>query len=228
MATVRVVTPPAVEPVSVDEALAHSGAPDTPANRSLLEALIASAREAAEGFTSRALITQERALILERLPANGWLGLHALAPRHITAGSFVELPGGRLQSVEGVFVMAEDGSEAEADPSTYAVDAWSEPGRVRLRDGAAWPIVARPAGARIEYTVGYGSDASAVPAAIRQAVLLLVTAAYGRRDPNVQSETVGSASVVYVQSQQGDVSRPTLPAEVRTLLLPYRLSPGLS
>lgn len=231
MRTVRIVTEPSVEPVTADEALASSGAEDTTTNRALLEALIAASRQAVEAYLGRALITQQRELVLDRLPGNGWLGLEALSRTPAPPGSWVELPGGALQAVDSVKLYDDTDAATVVDNAVYHVDTAHEPGRLQLRSGQTWPTLANPAptgAARVTYTCGYGDAAASVPRLIRQAILAEVASRYNHPDPSVQSETVGNASVVYAQASAGAVRAPTLDPLVRVMLDPHRIIPGLT
>ena len=74
--------------------------------------------------------------------------------------------------------------------SVYLVDARSEPGRLHLAPGQAWPAVqaARPLAVIVTYVVGW-ADVDDIPADIVDAVALLV----GDRDANRENAIVGLA-----------------------------------
>jgi uncharacterized phiE125 gp8 family phage protein len=200
---------PAAEPVSVVEAQAHLRL-DGDAETDVLAALIAGAREVAELMTGRALVTQSWTLSLDAWSeggaegAVGWPAGLACAPR--CARLAFALPRPPLISVETVKTFDADGVGSVWDPAAYFVDRATVPGRiVRLR-GAPWPIPGRPLGGlEIAFTAGYG-DAATVPAALRQAILLLVAHWFENREP-VPPRTIGTP----------------VPAAVYGLLAPYRV-----
>jgi uncharacterized phiE125 gp8 family phage protein len=157
--------PPAVEPVTLAEAKAHLRI-DGAEEDGLLGRLIAAARGHVEGRTRRVLIEQ------------GWrMSLDAWPPR----GGAVRLAPAPLISVEAVTVYDADGLPRVLDAADYTVDAASVPGRLKV--GAAG---ARPArainGIEIDLTAGYGTDGAAVPADLRQAVLMLVAHWFEHRE----------------------------------------------
>lgn len=152
--SLQLLTPPETEPVSVAEAKAHLKV-DTSDEDALIETLITAARARAEWHTGRAFITQHWRYYVDVWPVGGVAEL-SLPP---------------LISVEDVTVTDASGARTVLDPSAYRVDAASVPGRVIF--------ASRPRSLRsrdcleITFTAGYG-DASAVPAAVKQAILAIV------------------------------------------------------
>ncbi len=121
-------------------------------------------------------------------------------------GEILTLPRPPLVAVTGI--VAYDDADA---PTTMAlsgvfVDAASIPGRVILRRGARWPTLGRVAnGLEITFVAGYGPRASSVPAPLRQGILALIAERYEHREP-IRGED------------------PALPATVRALWQPYRMT----
>ena len=149
-------TPPAAEPVTLDQAKAwlrvESGADED----ALIAALIPAARARAEWHTGRAFVTQSWTLWLDR------------------AGPCIEIPLAPLQSVTSVTLYASDGTPSVLDGGAYTVADQ----RLLL---AAAPTSLRPAdGVAVAFTCGYG-DAADVPAPIASAILLLVAQLYEHR-----------------------------------------------
>lgn len=161
---VRVVSPPAEEPVSLEEAKTHLRVDGTD-DDTYVGALITAAREYAEGYQQRALVTQELELTLDHWPLAGE----------------VELPRPPIQSVTSITYKRADGTTATLDPSTYLVDPPS--GRLVLAYGASWPTAdLTPLGAvTVSYVAGYGGGA-AVPAKVKQALLLIIGHWYANRE----------------------------------------------
>jgi uncharacterized phiE125 gp8 family phage protein len=160
------VTPPAVEPVTLQEAKNHLRV-DIPDDDTLITALITAAREYCEGFQNRAYITQIWQLWLDAWPN----------------GSEIMIPRPPLQAVNSVRYYGADNAEYVLPPSDYIVDTACEPGRIVLAYDKCWPSVTlRPANAVcVEFVAGYGG-ADKVPQRVKQAMLLLISHWYDTRE----------------------------------------------
>lgn len=157
------VTPPAEEPVSLDEAKAHLRV-DHDTDDDLITALIAAARQFAETFTRRAFVTQTWRLELDAFPAE------------------IRLPRSPIQAVTSVQYVDEAGSTQTLGSSLYVLDKATEPARLIPAYDQSWPAARNfTAALKVTYTAGYG-DAAAVPQAIKQALLLLIGHWYERRE----------------------------------------------
>lgn len=157
-------TPPAIEPLSLAEArdflrLDHDEDDD------VLAALIAAARLRVEAHTRRALIAQHWRLVRDCWPASGLLKL-------------LPVP---VRALEAVRLWTEEGVPQELDLTAFVLDAVSAPARLRFaRDTLTQP--GRPfAGIEIDIEAGYGAAAADVPAPLRHAIRLLVTHWYENR-----------------------------------------------
>ncbi|WP_249695636.1 phage head-tail connector protein [Stappia sp. WLB 29] len=171
--TAIVTTPPAVEPVTLEEARAQlrvtSGEEDA-----LLGRLIAAARAQIELATRRALIAQ------------GWrLYLDAWPP-----GRVVRLPVAPVASVEAVTVYDGDGLPVALDPADFRLEAATSPPRLKVRTSAPAGIKGFN-GIEIDFTAGYGADPATVPGPLRQAVLLLVAHWFEHREPGLDPAVLG-------------------------------------
>lgn len=191
-------TPPATEPITTAEAKSHLRV-DISDDDALIGGLITAARETAENILSRALITQTWQLVLDsfpggsrvlsRFPSNTTVQPYtAMSPWYLSGG--FKLPFPPLQSVSSITYVDQDGNSNTVPSADYVVDTAHEPGRVFLKYGASWPSVAlQPAaGVTIEYVAGYG-DASDVPQAIKQAMLLIIGDLYEHREAVVVGTT---------------------------------------
>ncbi len=170
----KLVTPPATEPVTLVEAKVHLRV-DAVSEDALITSLITAAREYAETVTWRALITQTWKFYCDDWPV----------------GDEILLPNAPLQSVASVKYKDTAGIQTTWGVSNYIVDTDSEPGRVVLGYGLSWPSVtlypANPI--EIEFTAGYGV-AAAVPASIKQAMLLLIGHLYENREATAAGQTI--------------------------------------
>jgi uncharacterized phiE125 gp8 family phage protein len=173
---------PGAEPVTLDEAKAQlrEGNDDDDA---LIRALIAAARQAAERFTGRALITRGYSLYLDVWPEEG----------------AVALPYPPLVSVSSVQVYADDDAALEFPAGSYFADRASMPGRVALRAGIMPPCPGRGTnGIEIRYRAGYGAAPSDVPELLRHGILRLIAHLYQHRGDDGDSliESAGSAALL--------------------------------
>lgn len=158
------VTPPASEPVSRDEAKLHLRV-DHLDEDTLIDTLIASARLYVELRMRRVLVTQGWRLFLDAWPSSGT----------------TEVPLRPLASVDGVVVYDGEGTPVTVPAADYLVDLVSDPPRIVLRGNRPRPGLAVN-GIEIDLTAGYGGPAD-VPAPIRAAILQLVAHWYERREP---------------------------------------------
>lgn len=166
------ITAPTVEPLDLAEAKAHLRV-DVTADDALIDSLITAAREHVEAVTGRALTTQVWELFLDAFP---------------TDEEFIEIPKAPLSSLQDVsYVDADTGTTVAAtlaDFTTLApVGERAGRGSVGPGPGKAWPtnVSTAPLSARIRFVAGYGA-ASAVPAGIKAAILLIVGDLYANRE----------------------------------------------
>ena len=148
----KLLSGPAVEPVTLDEALvqchANAGIEDE-----WFKARIVAGREKVEEYIRRSLITQSRVL------------------RHDGAiGSIIDLPRSPVQTVTSICI---DGQDINIDSAVINIDIM--PARVILPHSANSSL-------RIEYIAGYGDNPEDVPAPLRDAILLYVSHNYGNRE----------------------------------------------
>lgn len=179
-------TPPAAEPLTLAEAKAHLRVDDdVNEDDAMIASLIVAAREYAEVYTGRALITQEWQYVMDEFPRRHLYGERI--PHEF------RLPKPKLQSVQSITYTANDGTPTTLDPAMYVVDTASIVGRIALAHGQWWPDALRQANAvTVAFTCGYG-DAAAVPAGIKQAMLLCIGSWYENRESVIVS--VGRALV---------------------------------
>jgi uncharacterized phiE125 gp8 family phage protein len=133
----------------------------------LLTGLIQAAREWAEGYTNRAIITQTWELVLDDWPS----------------GDYVDIPLPPLQSITDIKYKDTAGTESTLAATNYITDTDSFLGRVVLAYGCSWPsgTLYPAAGIRVRFVAGYGLAVS-VPQRYKQAIMLLAAYWYENRE----------------------------------------------
>ena len=180
---------PSAEPLLLSDVKAHIRF-ETDDEDSLIMAQIQGARAAVEAYLKRQLITQQWTVILDCFEPVIWI---PLAP---------------VQTVDAVRYV-DDAGEIQ----TLASDWWQaptrmEPARVMPAYSLTWPTARQvPEAVEIDVTVGYGASGDDVPAAIMDAIKLLVGDRHAFRENTVTGTIVSE-----------------LPLGVRNTLLPYVFS----
>jgi hypothetical protein len=183
---------PASEPVTLAEAKLWARI-DSTVDDALVTSLIAAARQYAEDYTSRAIITQSWRMTLDRFPGFSTLGYrHGYGVGPYSGGfwgqcggswhSFfdaIRLPKPSLISVDQIQYVDVNGTTDTLDPSIYQADTDSEPGRIRAAYGQVWPTTRfeQLGAVKITYTCGYGLPA-AVPEQLKTAIKMLIATWY--------------------------------------------------
>lgn len=155
------ITPPAVEPLSLAEMKAWLRV-EGEAEDEIVGALIASARLVVENLTRRLLVFQTWRLVLDEWPGQG-----------------VTLPFSPVRSVI-VRTFDASGVATAADPQEYRLDDVGGTVKLNFPGGAPQPGRLR-AGIEIDVEAGFAADADGVPAPLRQAMRILVARWYENR-----------------------------------------------
>jgi uncharacterized phiE125 gp8 family phage protein len=151
---------PAVEPVSLDEAKAWLRL-DSNDEDQLLSALIVSARMTLEAFTRRFFVTQSW-----RMTLDAW-------PSPALRRKFIAVPLAPMQSVAAIRIYDAEDIAQMLDVDAYRATAAPERGRIVFREAPEQP--GRSAdGVEIDVVAGYGDDAAETPEPLRRAILALV------------------------------------------------------
>ncbi len=184
-------SPPVQEPVTLADAKQHLRV-DTTDEDALISRVMIGARSELERGLGRAFITQSWTYLLDAWPT----------------GYALPLPLSPVQSIDAVRVYALDDSFSVMPAAGYLLDGLGSPPRLIRRGTLPWIAPQRPGnGIAIDFTAGYGSQPTDVPAALRIAMLLLISHWYENRQ---LADTGGGAGV-------------TLPPMVRDLIDPYRV-----
>lgn len=145
--TIRVVTGPAAEPVSIDDCKLD-GRVDGNAEDTLFVAWIAAARDEVEKVARRALVNRTLELSLANWPVGG----------------YIELPYPPLVSVTSIKYYDASNTQQTLDSSDYITITDQEPGIVALATNATWPSDLHDwPRIRVRYVAGYGATAASVP-----------------------------------------------------------------
>ncbi len=159
-------TPPATEPVTLDEAKAHLRV-DHSEWDDKIERNIQSAREWVEARIERPIITQTITGATDRFSRRMELTPNL---QSITEGRYTDT----------------DRTEQTLDPSVHALDDSSLVGAIYLAPDQEWPSTrGEPFDVQIDFEAGYG-EAADVPAKIKDAILLLV----GHLHENLEATSV--------------------------------------
>ncbi len=160
--THAIITPPAVEPLTLAEVKTHLRL-DGSAEDALLASLVVAARQYLEATTGLALITQRLRFYRDDWPADGLIQL-AIAP---------------LQSVESVTIYDAAGNPLAVALTGHVLDSAASPARLFL---PAQPPTSRPLnGIEIDVTAGFGNTGADVPDTLKRAMLMHVALMYELR-----------------------------------------------
>ena len=152
------------------------------AENNLINSLITTAREYCEKFQNRAYINQTWEFWMDAFPTS--------------SGIRLDLPP--LVSVSSIKYYDTSNVEYTLDPVSYFTDTKSEPGWVYLNYGYTWPsITLREINAVcVTYVAGYGATGTSTPAAVRQAILLLVGHFYEHRESVTDKQLINVPTAV--------------------------------
>ena len=162
----RLVTPPALEPVSLDEAKLHLRV-DFDDDDGLIQSIITAARIAAETITGRQFVTARwKASFDQFCGADPALLIHK-SP---------------VQAIVSIQYMGTDGKWHTIPDNDYVTDLITEPARITPAFGKVWPMVLPQIGSVVvTFDAGYG-NADAVPEGIKSWIKLRVGSLYSHRE----------------------------------------------
>lgn len=161
-------TQPAVEPVTLAEAKAHLRV-DISDDDALISAIVKASREFCEEYLDRSLVHTQWTMRMDALPWEIELPRPPVAQSGTTTATVVTYT-------------LETQATATLAASTYRVDRTATPGVIRTVYGGTWPgHLADQNSVSVTWWGGYGADGTAVPAAIRSAMLMLIGSLYEHR-----------------------------------------------
>ncbi|MBT8449473.1 MAG: head-tail connector protein [Gammaproteobacteria bacterium] len=165
MSALKLQTPAASYPISVDDAKLH-GRITNDAEDGYVMAIIGAATSRAEKITGRAFISQTWIEYLDCWPAQ------------------IYLRKGDVQSVTSVKYIDTDDVVQTLPDTEYDVDLISNPARIIPSYGNSWPSNIKNTlnPIYIEYVCGYGEDSGDVPDDIKWAIFMMVAHYYENRE----------------------------------------------
>jgi uncharacterized phiE125 gp8 family phage protein len=122
----------------------------------------------------------------------------------------IALPRSPLVSVTSVQYVDTAGNTQTLSASTdYTVKSYNGIGRIQLLDGKSWPsLVGGGAGVvTVVYVAGHGSSATAIPIALKHAILMQCSTLYDYRatlSPGQQYEVPGTIKALIAQYKSGE------------------------
>jgi len=160
-----VTTGPTTEPITTTELKTFARIDGTEED-DFLEGVIQSVREAMERYLGRALLEQTITLTMDYWPS-----------------MVIELPMPPLISVTSVATLDEDDTATSYSSDNYYVRTTALPGQLVLKQSVSAPYNTDRTygGYRIIYVAGYGDEASDVPRAIRDSLLIWASIIYETR-----------------------------------------------
>jgi uncharacterized phiE125 gp8 family phage protein len=169
----KLVTPPTVEPVTLNDVKAQAVIGHD-ADDSLLSVMITAVREQGESITNRSWAPQTLEVVLDAFPS--WA---------------IELPMGPVTGVTSVKYIDEDGVEKTLSSSKYYTDLDSVIARVVPAENEVWPDtqIGKPGAVRVRYAAGYTT--ALFPKALKQWMLIKIASLYAQRESHMVGFAVG-------------------------------------
>lgn len=167
--SIKTLTPPVVEPVSLAEAKTHCRV-DSTTDDAYIASLITAAREWVEAYMDESLVHQQLVMRMDGFPAE----IELPRPPMATAGT--------ATAVSITYTTDEGGTTATLATTQYRVDRDSTPGVMRPNYGGSWPGHLTDYNAvTVTWWAGRGASGAAVPQGVKNAILMIVGHLYERR-----------------------------------------------
>lgn len=182
--SLKVVTQPIVEQITLDQARLHLrldsyGSPPEHADDQWITDTIPTAREWCEFYSGHSLASQVFELALPCFP-HAW-------HRNYEADE-IKLPMGPIAGVQSVIYTDEAGAEQTLDPANYVVDLTQDVGYVFPLINTSWPMTqGRGNAVRVRFNAGFTAENESpndmpLPKRFRSAMLLVLGHLYENRE----------------------------------------------
>lgn len=178
----KVVTRPAVEPVTLAEAKLFLKV-DIPDDDPIVAGLIASARRLCEKEVARSFISTGWRLTLDGFPLWGRMPYPGRSLERQLIGTLtpIRLPISSVLEVTSIRYVDTGGAVQTLDPSLYQAEA-GDAARIVPAYGHSWPSTRTlPEAVTVDFTAGYGPSAEDVDPPAKTAVLLTLSHLYYNR-----------------------------------------------
>lgn len=195
---IKLITPASVLPVPSALAMKHLRVNEDEAD--LVGLYLQAATDMVEDYTGRSLITKGYQLQLDSWPnyRSFWPTFRGYVPSEVhplsSSSSLrgIELRRTPLAAVTSVqYWSPTDTSIQTWDTANYQADLANTPGKVVFLGSEPHPdLVKRPDAVQINFTAGYGSSHTLVPAPLQMAILFWAQQLYDNRVPVANAHTV--------------------------------------
>lgn len=178
----RLLTPPAGEPVTVEDIKANSRLDVIAVDDGLITALIVAARTHLENRCNRSFLSQTWKLTLDAFPGQQSIGSALVERPFSLQDNAILLERGPVVSVSSIQYLDMSSALQTMPSADYTLVLSDEIARITPVFGKIWPITLPQIGAvTVTFIAGYGA-ATAVPAPLIQALKLLVGHFYDNRE----------------------------------------------
>lgn len=195
----QLTTPPNVEPLSLAEAKLHLRV-DVADDDTLITALITAARQFGEQLTACSFCTQSWRYVLDSFPGGlNYASIPFGAGNSLPANAIL-LEKGPVASIDSIKYLDMSGAQQTLSPSVYTADLSGSLARITPKFGQVWPpALPQIAAVEVAFTAGFGA-AVAVPASVKQWMLLRIGAMYENREEFLTGRGITVAELPFVDS----------------------------
>lgn len=193
MRSLKLKTPPTVDPVTVAEVKNYLRV-DGNAEDSVIESMIKAATLILEDYCDTKFIEQTWLEYHDCFPFKEknewWDGVKEIAISELYSQvPYMDLLIGPIKNFVGLKTYPDSGVAEVFDSSNYVVDNSNAFGRIALKMGNVWPttILRKVNGIELEYVVGLSPDQAGLPSNVKQAIFILIARMYEKRgDEDIQ------------------------------------------
>ena len=180
--SLKLLTAPAIEPVSLSDARDYLRVIGLDEDNLILS-LIKGARQWCEEYCNSAFVNQTWELWLDTWPSD----------------NVIKLERPPVSAINSVKYYDTANVEATITAADYFANYKTYPANLSLAYGKAWPATSlRPYnGIVVNFTTGYGVNASDVPDSIRTAIKMLVSHLFETRQPEIVGLSIGSIEFAF-------------------------------